>query len=104
MNLGALVDLGVPQEHVLSELAHLRLDDEFTLTFAKAEKQGITGTQATVTLSARAGQADHHPKTMNMNMNMNMITITATTTIRINTPLPSHGEWTPIAITATSKK
>jgi pyridinium-3,5-bisthiocarboxylic acid mononucleotide nickel chelatase len=61
LNLGALVDLGVPQEHVLSELARLRLDDEFTLTFAKAEKQGITGTQATVTLSARAGRADSHP-------------------------------------------
>jgi len=60
MNLGALVDLGVPQEDVLSELARLRLDEEFTLTFAKAEKQGITGTQATVTLRARAGRMDHH--------------------------------------------
>jgi pyridinium-3,5-bisthiocarboxylic acid mononucleotide nickel chelatase len=60
MNLAALVDLGVPREHVLSELARLRLDEEFTLTFAKAEKQGITGTRATVTLSARGGPADHH--------------------------------------------
>ena len=60
MNLAALVDLGVPRAHVLSELARLRLDEEFTLTFAKAEKQGITGTRATVTLSARAGPADHY--------------------------------------------
>ncbi len=60
MNLGALVDLGVPREHVLGELARLRFDEEFKLTFAKAEKQGITGTRATVTLSARGGRADHH--------------------------------------------
>jgi uncharacterized protein (TIGR00299 family) protein len=60
MNLGALVDLGVPRQHVLNELARLRLDEEFTLTFANAEKQGITGTRATVTLAARGGRADHH--------------------------------------------
>jgi pyridinium-3,5-bisthiocarboxylic acid mononucleotide nickel chelatase len=60
MNLGALVDLGVPQEHLLSELARLQLDDEFTLSFAKAQKQGITGTRATVTLAARDNHAHHH--------------------------------------------
>jgi hypothetical protein len=60
MNLGALVDVGVPREHLLSELARLRLDEEFKLNFAKADKQGITGTRATVTLSVRAGRADHH--------------------------------------------
>ena len=60
MNLGALVDLGVPREYLQSELARLRLDDEFTLTFARAQKQGITGTRATVTLSAHGGRADHH--------------------------------------------
>jgi uncharacterized protein (TIGR00299 family) protein len=60
MNLGALVDLGVPQEHLQSELARLRLDEEFTLTFANAEKQGITGTRATVTLTAHGGRVGHH--------------------------------------------
>jgi hypothetical protein len=60
MNLGALVDLGVPREHLQSELARLRLDEEFTLTFANAEKQGITGTRATVTLTAHGGRAGHH--------------------------------------------
>lgn len=60
MNLAALVDLGVPQQHVLGELARLNLGEEFKLTFAKAEKQGITGTQATVTLSAQqSGRAAH---------------------------------------------
>ncbi len=58
MNLAALVDLGVPEQHVLRELARLRLDDEFTVSFAKAAKQGITGTQATVTV---AGHAHAHP-------------------------------------------
>ena len=60
MNLAALVDLGVPAEHVLRELAKLHLDDEFKLDFTKAEKQGITGTRAKVTVAAGEGHADHH--------------------------------------------
>lgn len=68
MNLGALVDLGVPQEYLLHELARLQLGEEFTLTFARAEKQGITGRRATVTLAGRgkkenrgAGTPGEHP-------------------------------------------
>ena len=60
MNLAALVDLGVPAEHVLRELAKLHLDDEFKLDFTKAQKQGITGTRAKVTVAAGEGHADHH--------------------------------------------
>lgn len=60
MNLAALVDLGVPAEHVLSELAKLRLDDEFKLEFTKAQKQGISGTRAKVTVAGGEGPADHH--------------------------------------------
>ncbi len=56
MNLAALVDLGVPQEHLLRELPRLRLGEEFTLTFARVEKQGITGTRATVTLVGRGSR------------------------------------------------
>ena len=59
MNLGALVDLGVPEEYVRSELARLNLGEEFKLTFAKAAKQGITGTRATVSLPAQR-QRSHH--------------------------------------------
>ena len=59
MNLAALVDLGVPAEHVLRELAKLHLDDEFKLDFTKAEKQGITGTRAKVTVAA-GSHANHH--------------------------------------------
>ena len=60
MNLGALVDLGVPQEHVLSELARLRLNDEFKLSFAKEQKQGIVGTRATVISTGNVVQVDQH--------------------------------------------
>jgi len=61
MNLGALVDLGVPQDHVVNELARLPLGEEFKLTFERAEKHGIAGTRATVTLAAHSGRAkrDH---------------------------------------------
>ncbi len=59
MNLGALVDLGVPPEHVLRELARLELGEEFKLAFTKAQKRGIVGTRATVTLSAHPGDHSH---------------------------------------------
>lgn len=59
MNIGALVDLGVPQEFVRSELARLHLDDEFTLLFEPAQKLGITGTRVTVRLSARRDDTGH---------------------------------------------
>ncbi len=60
MNLGALVDLGVPAEYLLSELARLELGEEFKLTFAKADKQGIVGTRATVAVSGH-GHRHAHP-------------------------------------------
>jgi uncharacterized protein (TIGR00299 family) protein len=59
MNLGALVDLGVPQAYVQSELARLWLDGEFVLTFSRAEKLGISGTQAVVKLTGHHGGAGH---------------------------------------------
>ena len=48
MTLGALVDAGVAPELLRTELAHLKLDAEFTLAFEKATKHGITGTRAMV--------------------------------------------------------
>jgi hypothetical protein len=48
MNLGALVDVGVPEEYLRSELARLQLDKEFVLSFSRAEKMGIWGTRAKV--------------------------------------------------------
>ncbi|MBI1927277.1 LarC family nickel insertion protein [Candidatus Poribacteria bacterium] len=47
MTLGALVDAGVNPDALNAELAKLKLD-EFTLSFEKATKHGITGTRAIV--------------------------------------------------------
>jgi uncharacterized protein (TIGR00299 family) protein len=50
MNLGALVDLGVPEDYLQRELARLHLDQEFTLSFSRADKIGVWGTRAHVAL------------------------------------------------------
>lgn len=50
MHLGALVDVGVPAEHLGTELGRLELAHEYDLEFASAAKHGISGTRATVTL------------------------------------------------------
>lgn len=44
MNLGALIDVGVPEDHLRSELTHLKLDKEFELSISRATSQGIAGT------------------------------------------------------------
>ena len=44
MNLGALIDLGVPSEHLRAELSRLGLDEEFELTIASETSNGIAGT------------------------------------------------------------
>ena len=48
MNLGALVDVGVPEEYLIEELKTLHIDDEFSLKFEVTQKMGITGTRAHV--------------------------------------------------------
>jgi hypothetical protein len=50
MHLGALLDIGVPAEHLAAELNRLELADEFTLRVEPASKMGITGTRASVEL------------------------------------------------------
>ena len=54
MNLGAMVDLGVPAEYLLGELEKLGLD-EYTLSFTQGIKKGISGTRASVELHHRHG-------------------------------------------------
>lgn len=56
MNIGALVDLGVPLGHLQSNLSRLGLDDHFELKIDRAKKQGISGTRAQVILK----QESHH--------------------------------------------
>ena len=48
MHIGAMVDLGVPEDYLQGELAKLRLASEFELVLAPGRKMGITGVQATV--------------------------------------------------------
>ena len=55
MTLGALVDIGLDPKQLVVELTKLNLDDEFSLTFEKTKKQGISGTRAIVT-----DMQDHH--------------------------------------------
>jgi uncharacterized protein (TIGR00299 family) protein len=48
MNLGALLDLGIDEEYMRSELAKLPLEDEFEMVVRKEQKRGITGTRVEV--------------------------------------------------------
>ena len=44
MNLGALIEVGVPPAHLRAKLTGLGLDEEFTLSISRAKSQGIAGT------------------------------------------------------------
>ncbi|RKU24240.1 nickel pincer cofactor biosynthesis protein LarC [Candidatus Poribacteria bacterium] len=57
MHIGALIDVGVPEEHIQTELSKLGLEDEFELHVTRDKKQGISGTLATVELKKTANQA-----------------------------------------------
>ncbi len=48
MNLGALIDLGVPFNYIKNELSKLNLDDEFEIIENKEIKNGICGTRVKV--------------------------------------------------------
>ena len=50
MHLGAMLDLGVPEEHLRNELSKLGLDDEFGLHVGHSKKNGIAGTAVKVEL------------------------------------------------------
>lgn len=48
MNLGALIDLGVPFNYICEELNKLGLNNEFKISAEKSVKKGITGTKVKV--------------------------------------------------------
>lgn len=61
MTLAALIDIGVPEEHLRSELGKLSLDHEFQLDVSRAMKMGISGIQVRVhQLAQGRGRDDHH--------------------------------------------
>lgn len=62
MHIGALVDVGVPHDHLKSELSKLRIDDEFSLDFSHQIKMGIRGTRAQVECTSKS---HHHHRRLN---------------------------------------
>lgn len=50
MNLAALIDLGVPKEYLMQELAKLNLNSEYEVKIERSAKLGITGTRVDVIL------------------------------------------------------
>jgi uncharacterized protein (TIGR00299 family) protein len=57
MTLGALLDLGVSQEHLLESLKALNIEDEYHLDIRKELKNGIMGTRVEVILHQEEGDA-----------------------------------------------
>lgn len=57
MTLGALLDLGVSQEHLIESLKALKLDDEYHFNIKKDLKNGIMGTLVDVVLHC---EEEHH--------------------------------------------
>ena len=48
MHMAAMLDLGLPESHLVSELAKLGIDEEFSIEIQQAKKHGIQGTQVKV--------------------------------------------------------
>ena len=59
MHLAALIDLGVPAEHVQAELARLGIGDSFSLQLSNAQKMGISGLNARVEASDERDHRHH---------------------------------------------
>lgn len=57
MTLGALLDLGVSQEHLIESLKALKIEDEYRLSINKELKNGIMGTKVDVLLNE---EHEHH--------------------------------------------
>lgn len=60
MNLGALVDLGVPSEYLINELSKLSIKNEFKISIKKSEKQGMTGTSVIVDDNISQDNLENH--------------------------------------------
>jgi uncharacterized protein (TIGR00299 family) protein len=60
MTLGALLDLGVSQEHLIESLKALKLQDEYHFNIKKDLKNGIMGTFVEVVLHHEEEEHHHH--------------------------------------------
>lgn len=61
MNLGALIDLGIEESYLKSQLSKLKIDEEFELVVKPGIKNGISGTKVDVLVKGdpRRGGHDH---------------------------------------------
>ncbi|MDE0419260.1 MAG: nickel pincer cofactor biosynthesis protein LarC [Gammaproteobacteria bacterium] len=64
MHLGALIDVGVPAEHLVRELNRLELAPEFELVIEPGKKMGITGTRVAVRLVEDIDKPHRHLSTI----------------------------------------
>lgn len=60
MNLGAMIDLGVDRDYLISQLNKLSISDEFELDIFKSEKMGISGTKVDVILKNENHEEESH--------------------------------------------
>lgn len=60
MTVGALLDLGVPSEHLISNLGKLGISDEYEIKIKKVLKNGIEGTDFDVHLNAHHHEHNHN--------------------------------------------
>jgi pyridinium-3,5-bisthiocarboxylic acid mononucleotide nickel chelatase len=58
MNLGVLIDMGVPSEYLIEELKKLTVDD-YHISISKQLKMGINGTKVEVHINNQNSQIDH---------------------------------------------
>lgn len=59
MHIGAMLDLGVPEELLRTELGRLPIAEEFELEVARGDKLGIVGTQATIRIKKKSKKHRH---------------------------------------------
>ena len=59
MTVGALIDIGVPQEYILNNLSLLNINDEYEIEIKKGVKSGIQGTDFIVKLKEDEEDQEH---------------------------------------------
>ncbi|HSL93637.1 MAG TPA: nickel pincer cofactor biosynthesis protein LarC [Bacillota bacterium] len=61
MNIGAMLDLGVPERHLNCELAKLKLESHYSLNITRQIKMGIAGVKFDVVLTDSPQEHEHIP-------------------------------------------
>lgn len=59
MNLGAMIDLGVDKDYLISELSKLNSEGEYKIEVRRDSRKGIEGTKVDVILNGNHGHHEH---------------------------------------------